>query len=266
MPKVSVRVRKGDKGVNDAAAERAWSTRPENEWPIARTDYQRWYLTPKYTLGTDPPSTSAVLNYKALGSLKDPQLFQFRSAPSKQETEITGHITAHLNLSLTRQLNDLDAWERPELDIFVTLRHIGVDRQEITYTGAAGDPVALANGWLRLSLRKVDEDHPKHRPCLPRRNYLSTDVLSVEPGEVYEVDVEVWPTNVVVEEGCSLLFEISSGDTRNSGLFTHDNPVDRPASRLAGLNYVHFGDGILNYVVLPIMPPANESNQVVEPY
>lgn len=259
MPKVSIRLRKGNKGVNDAAAERDWSTRPETEWPIARTEYQRWYLSPDHSLGIDPPSASAVLEYKALGSLKDPQILQFRSAAFNRETEITGHVTAHLNLSMTRQDNNVAAEEDPELDVFVTLRHIGVDGKEICYTGAAGDPVPLAIGWLRLSLRKVDQNHPRHRDYLPRRNYLSTDVLPVEPGKVYDVDVEIWPTNVVVEQGGSLLFEVSSGDSQGSGLFSHDNPADRPASRLAGLNHIHFGDEMLNYIVLPVIPPSNEA-------
>ena len=255
---VSIRLRKGDKGVNDAAAEKAWTSRPENEWPIARTDYQRWYLAPDGSLGTENPSTPAVLTYQAPGNLKDPQILQFRTAAFKQETEITGHVTAHLNLSLTRRDNDPVAPTKiePELVVFVTLRHLGADDNEIFYTGAAGDPVPLTKGWLRLSLRQVDQTHPKHRDYLPRRNYLSTDVLPVEPDKVYDVDVEIWPTNVVVERGGSLVFEVSSGDTQGAGLFSHDNPVDKPASKLAGLNCVHFADGMLNYVVLPVIPPS----------
>ncbi|KAJ9611855.1 hypothetical protein H2204_015132 [Knufia peltigerae] len=266
VPKVSIRLRKGDKGVNDAAAEKDFSTRPENEWPIARTDYQRWYLGPDLSLGVDPPSSSSttkVIDYKALGSMKDPQIVSFQSAAFEKETEITGHVTAHLNLSRSRQDEHRDEDEKDaaeyqeesELDVFVTLRHVGEDGEEIFYTGAAGDPVPLSKGWLRLSLRKVDTSHPRHREYVPHRNYLSTDIQSVAPGKVYEVDVEVWPTNVVVEKGGSLVFEVSSGDSQGSGLFSHDNPVDRPASKLAGLNHIHFGDGLLNYVVLPVIPP-----------
>jgi hypothetical protein len=52
-------------------------------------------------------------------------------------------------------------------------------------------------------------------------------VLPVIQGEIYAVDVEVWPTNVVVDKGGKLVFEVSSGDTQGSGIFLHDDPVDR---------------------------------------
>jgi hypothetical protein len=41
------------------------------------------------------------------------------------------------------------------------------------------------------------------------------------------VDVEVWPTSVVVEEGGRLVLEVASGDTQGSGIFRHDDEVDR---------------------------------------
>lgn len=47
------------------------------------------------------------------------------------------------------------------------------------------------------------------------------------PNEVYAVDVELWPTNVVVECGGRLVLEVSSGDTAGSGFWGHDDPIDR---------------------------------------
>jgi predicted acyl esterase len=252
QPKVNLRLRKGDKGVNDAAREKEWALRSENEWPIARTQYTKYYLTSSNGLQLKPPTDEAVLSYKALGNIQDQQLISFQTAPFDTETEITGHVTAHLNLSATK--GDNDEATPSELDVFVTLRHLGPDGKEIHYTGAAGDAVPLTKGWLRLSLRKVDETHPRHRHYLPQRNYRSTDVLPVEAGQVYPVDIEIWPTNVTLEPGASLVFEVSSGDTQGGGVFSHDSPVDRSALKLEGLNNVHFGPESLNYVTLPIIP------------
>jgi hypothetical protein len=102
-------------------------------------------------------------------------------------------------------------------------------------------------------MRKVNEKHARNREYLPHRDYCSTDVLPVLPGEVYPVDVEVWPTNVVVEEGGKIVLEVSSGDTQGSGIFLHNSPVDRSVERFAGQNHIHFGLGE-NYVTLPIIP------------
>jgi X-Pro dipeptidyl-peptidase C-terminal non-catalytic domain len=83
----------------------------------------------------------------------------------------------------------------------------------------------VTKGWLRVSLRKVDSTDPvTHQPI---RNYLSSDVQVVEAGKVYPVDVEIWPTNVVVEKGGKLAFEIAPADTQGSGIFLHNHPEDR---------------------------------------
>ncbi|KAF1933861.1 X-Pro dipeptidyl-peptidase protein [Didymella exigua CBS 183.55] len=254
LPAVDLVLRKGDVGVDDAAAERAYERRAENEWPIARTRYTAFYLTPAATLTRSPPMVprAAKLSYEALGTLASPKLLQFRTAPFADETEITGHIVAHLNVSLSAHA----ARSTPaDIDLFLTLRYMSPAGNEVHYTGTAGDPVPLAKGWLRVSLRKTNPAHPKHRAYLPHRDYFSTDVQPVIPGDVYAVDVEVWPTNVVVEKGGSIVLEVSSGDTQGSGIFQHDHPEDRSEARFAGWNHVHFGDQFVNYVTLPIVPP-----------
>jgi predicted acyl esterase len=234
VPPVSLVLRKGNVGFNDAEKERAYERREENEWPLARTQYTKFHLTPNLGLQpTQPPNNTnnptKTLSYRALGTIQNPSLLQFTTPPFTHETEITGHIVAHLNVSVTPG-PDAAAAASPapsDIDLFVTLRYIGPDGKEVFYTGTAGDPVPLTKGWLRASLRKVDREHAKHRAWLPYREYGSGDVLPVVAGEVYEVDVEVWPTNVVVEEGGRVVLEVASGDTQGSGIFLHDDPVDR---------------------------------------
>lgn len=197
----------------------------ENEWPIARTQYTKYYLTSDRQLVTEPrQERPGKITYRALGTLDNPQLVQFTTAPFEQETEITGHIVAHLNVSMSPEPG---APTPRDIDLFVTLRYISPEGKEVFYTGTAGDPVPLCKGWLRVSMRKVNKEHRRHRSYLPHRDYYSTDALPVIPGEVYGVDVEVWPTNVVVEKGGRIVFEVSSGDTQGCGIFQHNSPTDR---------------------------------------
>lgn len=224
VPQVDIVLRKGDPGHNNAEGERTFPRRQENEWPIARTEYTKYYLTPEKELVTSQPEGKAKLGYRALGSLQNPEMIQFTTPAFEQETEFTGHVTAHLNVSLTP---DTTGPTPTDIDLFVTLRHISPEGREVFYTGTAGDPVPLVKGWLRVSMRKTSPEHHKNRPHLPWREYLSTDVQPVIPGEVYSVDIEVWPTNVVVEKGGKLIFEVSSGDTQGCGIFQHNDPVDR---------------------------------------
>lgn len=224
VPQVDIVLRKGDVGHNDAAAEQKYPRRQENEWPIARTQYTPYYLTPSKELTVSKPAGTAKLSYRALGTLDKPEAIQFTTPAFEQETEVTGHIVAHLNVSLTP---DTTGPTPTDIDLFLTLRHISPAGKEVFYTGTAGDPVPLVKGWLRVSMRKTSPEHHKHRPYLPWREYLSTDVRPVIPGEVYGVDVEVWPTNVVVEKGGKLVLEVASGDTQGSGVFQHNSPIDR---------------------------------------
>jgi len=230
---VSLVLRKGNAGFNDAAREKTlFSRREESEWPLSRTRYTKYFLGLDRSLVVaglnEKPdggiSERAKLTYRALGTLENPQSLTFTTAPFKEETEITGHVVAHLHVSMSP---DRGGPTPSDIDLFVTLRHIGPDGNEVFYTGTAGDPVPLTKGWLRVSLRKVNKDHPKHREWLPHRDYTSKDVLPVIQGEIYAVEIEIWPTNVIVEQGGKIAFEVSSGDTQGSGIFLHDNPVDR---------------------------------------
>lgn len=225
-PKVDLVLRKGDVGFNNAEAEKTYARRVENEWPIARTQYTRFYLTPNRELLTTPPEQKGYskLSYAALGSIENPSLIQFTTPPFEHETEITGHIVAHLNVSMSPNPG---APTPTDIDLFLTLRYISPEGKEVYYTGTAGDPVPLCKGWLRVSLRKVNDKHARHREYLPHRDYFSTDVQPVIPGEVYPVDVEIWPTNVVVEKGGKIVLEVASGDTQGSGIFLHNELTDR---------------------------------------
>lgn len=73
----------------------------------------------------------------------------------------------------------------------------------------------------------MNKENPKHREWLPHRDYTSRDVLPVIQGDIYPVDIEIWPTNAIVEKGGKLVFEVASGDTQGSGIFRHDDPLDR---------------------------------------
>lgn len=48
-----------------------------------------------------------------------------------------------------------------------------------------GDPVPIMKGWLRVSLREVNENHPFYCDYLPHRDYASADVQPVKAGEKY---------------------------------------------------------------------------------
>jgi hypothetical protein len=143
-----------------------------------------------------------------------------------------------------------------EIDLFVTLRKINAKGDEVFYTGTMGDPVPVVKGWQRVSLRKVDVNNILHKDYLPYRNYYSTEVQPVEEGQKYEVDVEIWPTNVVLEPKESLVLEVAGHDTQGVGKFSHEHLDDRNPRVLDGINIITVG-GEASWLTLPVIHSSN---------
>lgn len=246
IPAVSVLVRKGNPGFNSNEAEAMFKSRRETEWPLARTEYRQFYLTPDSKLSTDKPSDSGTFELEALGKSK-PITFE---ATFDKETEVTGHPTANLVYSVEPRA---DGSAPRDLDVFVTLRHFDAKGEEVFYTGTAGDPVPLAKGWLRASLRAVNTESPKHCDWLPYREYRSTDVDYLKPNTKYALLIEIWPTSVVVDAGGKIVLEVATGDTQGSGIFLHDDPADRNEDDFGGINVLHVGGEAESWLKLPIV-------------
>lgn len=80
----------------------------------------------------------------------------------------------------------------------------------------------------------------KHRALGPRALAPTPGLLlnrcpAVIPDEIYAVNVEIWPTNVVVEKGEQIMLEVSLDDTQGcDDCFQHNSPVDRPGREVRG--------------------------------
>jgi len=247
-PRVDMTIRKGDAGINNAALEKAtFHRRIEDEWPIARTQYTRYYLHPSLSLSEHASPESGMVTYVAPNNFVN-----FTTAPFEKEVEITGHIVTHLNVSCSPN----EQGQIPtDMDVFVCLQHFDKEGREIMYTDSSGNPASIIRGWLRVSLRAVNEKSPLHTHYLPRREYSRTSLLPVRAGEIYAVDIELWPTNVVIEVGETLALAIGAGDIKQPGAFTHISPIDRNEEELSGKNHIHFGPDHENFITLPIIPP-----------
>ena len=244
-PRVRLQVRHIDRFVE----------RAENEWPLARTRWTRFYLNPDGTLSEKFGANGATgLEYEALGDG-----LTFTSAPLEREIEITGPIAARLFLSSTTR----------DADVFLIVRAFAPEGAEVVFQGAIDPHTPLAQGWLRASHRKLD---PKL--SLEYRPYHTHDeVQPLVPGQPVQLDVEIWPTSIVLPAGYRLALTLRGKDyvypggsggriasfkneLTGCGPFLHDEPMDRPADLFGGKNTLHAGPQTPAYVLLPIVPPA----------
>jgi hypothetical protein len=227
--------------------------RSEHEWPLARTQWTKYYLDPAgLALGPTPVAAAATVEYEALGNG-----VTFSMSPLARETEITGPIAAKLFVSSSTR----------DADLFLIVRVFDPAGKELTFMGSTDPNTPIANGWLRVSHRRLDP-----RRSLPYRPYHPHDrVEPLTPGVVYECDVEILPTCIVLPAGWRVALSVRGKDyeydgelsefarsfhygTRGTGGMTHADADDRPRDVFGGRVTLHAGGGRDAYVLLPIIP------------
>ena len=153
-----------------------------------------------------------------------------------------------------------------DADIFLVLRLFKPDGEEVVFQGSNDPYTPIGLGWLRASHRKLD---PKL--TLPYRPYHTHDEpWPLKPGEPVELDIEIWPTSIVVPPGYRLGLQVRGKDYRYEGPmrgdkgfiyemsgigpFVHNHPKDRPAEIFGGKYTLHFRADQQPYLLLPIIP------------
>jgi predicted acyl esterase len=245
QPRVSVNVRHpGEKFV----------LRAETEWPLARTQWTKFYLHPQgRVLTTGAPSAETALSYDTSGDG-----LTFSTPPLATSLEITGPVAAKLWVSS----------DTADADLFLALRVFDPAGKEVTFIGSNDPRVPVGLGWLRASQRKLD---PKK--SLPYRPWHTHDEEQpLKPDEPVELDVEIWPTSIVVPPDYRLALSVRGKDyevdgtdialpnapypMKGVGPFLHIDPQDRPPAIFGGRNTLHFAAGKQPYLLLPVIPAA----------
>ena len=256
-PPVKLEIRTG-------GSTKPYAVRYENEWPLARTQWTKMYLKVEREPSTDaqavegelaktaPPKT-AKLTYPASGVTKAGIAsgsslstshgntgrtgVSFVTPPLTADTEVTGPIVLTLWVSSTSE----------DMDIFATLRNIDADGEDVCEVGQHGQPIpCVTKGWLRASHRKLDLAR-----ALPYRPYHAhNERLWLQPGEVVECRIEVWPTSMVFRKGHRIRIDIQPRDGVGSAPYTHYHG-DYNAG--AG-NTIYAGGDMPSHLLLPIIP------------
>jgi predicted acyl esterase len=227
--------------------------RYEREWPLARTQWTRLYFDlASGALTVEKPDTAASRSYAASGlgtmgstsasssqvmggGIKPGMGLSLETPPLTQDIEITGPLAASFWVSS----------ESEDMDLFLTLRNIDAQGNDIMETGQQGTPVPVAKGWLRVSHRELDGKLSK--PYRPYHKH--TRRLFLKPGEIVKVDVEIWPTSMVFKKGHRIRLDIQPRDGLGSQGYMHYH-----ADYNTGANTIHSGGAHDSYLLLPVIP------------
>ncbi|HEX3551537.1 MAG TPA: CocE/NonD family hydrolase [Candidatus Elarobacter sp.] len=227
--------------------------RAEDAWPIPRTCWTKLYLDlDARALREEAPAREARVAYEALGDG-----VTFVGDPLREETEITGPLAARLFVSSSTR----------DADVFAILRAFAPNGEEVVFQGAIDPHTPLAQGWLRASHRALDPAlSTEYRPY---HTHAAAEPLT--PGQPVQLDVELWPTSIVLPAGYRVAFTVRGSDyvypgasggrlsnfkneMTGCGPFLHDDPEDRPPEIFGGTNALHASAGEPPYVLLPVIP------------
>ena len=243
-----------------------WEWRDEETWPVPGTEHRPLHLdaevrgdTPADHWGTpagmgwEPPTATGVRTWSAdVLADTDPTGpgAAFVSPPLDRDLELAGHLTARLWVSASVA----------DADVFVTLRVLGPDGEEVSYGVGDSDPAApLSFGCLRVSQRAtVPARSTGERPWHTHR---LADRAPLAPEEVVPIEVELLPFTARVPAGHRLRVELQPLDGRvgAAGRATDDEGIvagrryDR-AYHDGAVNRVHTGPATPSALVLPVVP------------
>jgi predicted acyl esterase len=226
--------------------------RAESEWPLARTQWTKFYLDPAANgLTREAPTAATTIAYRTTGDG-----LTFSTPPMTAPLEITGPVAARLFVSS----------DTADADLFLVLRVFDPSGKEVCFIGSNDPRTPVGLGWLRASHRKLDP--AMSRPYRPYHTH--DEEWPLTPGVPVELDVEIWPTSIVVPPGYRLALSVRGKDyeydgsdaapphapyaMKGVGPFTHTNPQDRPAKIFGGTNTLHFSPDKMPYVLLPVIP------------
>ena len=217
--------------------------RDEAEWPLARTDYQSYFLHADGSLSIGSPSSSArpiSFEYDPAdpvptlgGNIMEPTLrgpydqaplddrddvLRFLTRPFTERTEITGPIRVELHA----------ASSAPDTDFMAKL--VVVKPNGVAFN--------LVDGVIRARYREGFEE--------PRL---------IEPGKVYKYDIDLWATSYVLSPGDRLRVDITSSNfPRLARNLNTGAPFAKTSEMKIARQTIHMSSDHASRLVLPVIP------------
>ena len=218
--------------------------RPENEFPLKRTEYKKLYLDAA-TMSSEykPFAQEREVTY----SSADPKAVVTFDHVFREDTEITGYMKLRLWVECRGHDN---------MDLFVWIKKLNLQGEYLPIH-CMDEPYRGAWGYLRVSRRELDEK-------------LSTDFQPIQahqrdqklsPGEIVPVDIEIWPHSRFWHAGEALRIEIGSEYIRTD--WYEDMKMGFETDNGGATHVIHTGGQYESYLQIPVIPPKYQVGDYV---
>ena len=213
-----------------------YTVRTSTHWPLPHATLQTLYLdAASMTLTPQPNALAQKASYSAVPRRRHPDRVTFTHRFT-EDIEITGSMALTVWISTD---------EGTDLDVFVVVRKrdpAGAMVPFYGYNGYIND--GAAKGWLRGSHRELDDT--RSRPERPFHAHRAIE--PIEPGELTQITVEIWPSSTYFEAGSELVVEVVAHDADLYPVLRHKAAVNR------GTHTIHTGAATPSALVVPLIP------------
>jgi putative CocE/NonD family hydrolase len=200
--------------------------RHEDEWPLARTQWTKYYLRSRGRLMTEPPAFNEgpdCFVQQPLDQTSEVSSLKYYSGPFSRDVEVIGPMALYLHAAI----------DQTDTNWHVTVSDVD----------AAGRRTPLPTySWLKASHRALDAASSK--PWDPRHDH--TKNVPVVPGEVTEYAIALSHAANLFRAGHGIEVEISSMDNMPGGLHV--------CSSKTTLHSVYHNPEYPSYLLVPIIP------------
>lgn len=212
--------------------------RIEQEFPLARTEYQKLYLDATAgTLLPEPVKQESLVRYQADGR-KGQAVFTYKF---EKDTELTGYM----KLRLWVESEGAD-----DMDLFVYVSKLDEKGNPLP-AYVLGVPNPGARGFLRVSHRELDES--LSTPSEPYLTHRQEQLLT--PKEIVPVEIGIWPVSMLWHKGQQLRVAIQCYAANwVEDVLLPGGPIFRYEVRNRGYHIIHTGGEYDSHLLVPVIP------------
>ena len=225
--------------VMDALNYRYQVNRPENEFPLARTQYRKLYLN-SYDgkMYDNAPWCESELSYDGeTGEANFEYTFN-------EETEITGYMKLRLWV---------EARGHDDMDLFINVKKLSTDGRELPVYILGENAHPGTWGKMRVSHRKLDESATDFQPI-----QAHDEIQKLEKGEIVPVDIELNPTSRIWHKGQKIRVQIAGRYIREDWF----EPLSWEAEN-HGDHVIHTGGQYDSFLQIPVIPPKYQDGDYI---
>lgn len=213
--------------------------RPEERFPMKRTEYKKLYLDAgSNALSWEPVAAESKCVYDGNEGIAN---FDIKF---EEDVEITGYMKLRLWV---------EADGHDDMDMFVNIQKLDTQGEWLP-VDVLGEPHPGTWGKMRVSHRALDEE--KSTKFQPIQSHLKEEKLS--PGEIVPVDIEIVPSSRFWHKGQSLRIQVAGRYIREGWFEPLFWDTDNHGNHI-----IHSGGKYDSYLQIPVIPPKYQDGDII---